>query len=74
MGGEETKDIAIGDGLVACNKEMRTWSCLLRNTGRRIKFYDVQGLDDDENFTTDGLTDSKVITEMTEKLKQIPNL
>ena len=69
LGGEETKEIAIGDGLMACTKEMRKWTCPLRNTGRRINFMDVQGLDDDENYSADSQTDSKVIADMTEKLK-----
>ena len=35
---------------------------------------DVQGMDDDENYTTDSETDSKVIADMTEELKKIQNL
>ena len=41
MGGEETKDIDIGNGKQACTKEMRFWPCILRNTGKRIIFADV---------------------------------
>ena len=74
MGGEETKDIAIGNEMVACTKEIREWACTLRNNGRRIKFMDTHGLDKDENNSADSKTDSKIIADMTEELKKIPNL
>ena len=53
MGGEETIEIGIGTGFQACTKEMRKWPCNLRNTGKRVNFVDVQGLDDDDKYQVD---------------------